>query len=188
MLIRDADQDVSSKKANNKLLVRTDFCTHLSIMIYYLIDLAWALAVRRDTQGNQWNVQTCCTVCNQRVRRTDAMMRCHRRYACDCWLWLNVLRATGFDVLYSEFYLSTFLNMSELLFDHVWTETDRREPTTVCMSVMGRGTFNHKFSSVFSVNSEASPSTTAWKHCSHTMVKNSRYLSFPLSSRHSFHL
>ena len=50
-------------------------------MIYYLIDLAWALAVRRDTQGNQWNVQTCCTVCNERVRRTDAMMRCHRRYA-----------------------------------------------------------------------------------------------------------
>ena len=32
-------------------------------MIYYLIDLAWALAVRRDTQGNQWNVQTCRTVC-----------------------------------------------------------------------------------------------------------------------------
>ena len=50
-------------------------------MIYYLIDLAWALAVRRDTQGNQWNVQTCPTVCNERVRRTDAMMRCHRRYA-----------------------------------------------------------------------------------------------------------
>ena len=81
MLIGDADQDGSSKKANNKFLVRTDTCTHLSIMIYYLIDLAWALAVRRDTQGNQWNVQTCRTVCNERVRRTDAMMRCHRRYA-----------------------------------------------------------------------------------------------------------
>ena len=80
MLRGDADQDVSSKKANNKLLVRTDFCTHLSIMIYFLY-LAWVLAVRRDTQGNQWNVQTCRTVCNERVRRTDAMMRCHRRYA-----------------------------------------------------------------------------------------------------------
>ena len=49
-------------------------------MIYFLY-LAWVLAVRRDTQGNQWNVQTCRTVCNERVRRTDAMMRCHRRYA-----------------------------------------------------------------------------------------------------------
>ena len=49
-------------------------------MIYFLY-LAWVLAVRRDTQGNQWNVQTCPTVCNERVRRTDAMMRCHRRYA-----------------------------------------------------------------------------------------------------------
>ena len=69
------------RKQTKKFLVRTDICIHLSIMIYYLIYLAWALAVRRDTQGNQWNVQTCFTVCNERMRRTDAMMRCHRRYA-----------------------------------------------------------------------------------------------------------
>ena len=43
----------------------------------YFFYLACALAVRRDTQGNQWNKQTWSTRCNDRMRRTDAMMGCN---------------------------------------------------------------------------------------------------------------
>ena len=49
----------------------------------YFLYLAWALAVRRDTQGNQWNKQTWSTRCNDRMWRTDAMMGCNARCLAD---------------------------------------------------------------------------------------------------------
>ena len=69
-----------SRNQTKNFPVRTDIFSQFSIMIYFLY-LAWALAVRRDTQGSQWNKQTWFSICNDRMRRTDAMMGCHRRYA-----------------------------------------------------------------------------------------------------------
>ena len=49
----------------------------------YFFYLAWPLAVRRDTQGNQWNKQTWSTRCSDRMWRTDAMTGCNARCLAD---------------------------------------------------------------------------------------------------------
>ena len=86
-------------------------------MIYFLY-LASVLAVRRDTQGNQWNVQTCRTVCNERVRQTDAI---RNKSACGQKRHTNLKVNSYYKVLNQQIYLKTcHWTVPSITYDWSW--------------------------------------------------------------------